>query len=73
MLPQSQLTTGLAVVSTVVALARLIAASLFGALWTWWDSGGALVAFAVGLTISMALSFGFLGVARPWPAGEEAA
>jgi hypothetical protein len=70
-LPVSQLTTGLAVVSTVVALARLLAASLFGALWTWWDARGALVAFMGGLIVATLVAVLLLRVTQPWGARQE--
>ena len=36
--------TGLSLVATVAALARLVAAVAFGAIWTWWQASGALSA-----------------------------
>ena len=70
-LPVTQLSTGLAVVSTVVAIARLLAAALFGALWTWWDADGALTAFLVGLFLAGFLSAVLLHVGRPWSWRQE--
>jgi hypothetical protein len=72
-LPPARLTTGLAVVSTVAALARLLAASLFGALWTWWDASGALLTFLCGLVAAMALGALLLQARRPWTHTQEAA
>jgi MFS family permease len=71
-LPAPHLTTGLAVVSTVVALARLVAASIFGAIWTWWGANGVLIAFTVGLLAAMASASTLLRVSRPWPGGQTA-
>ena len=71
-LPASQLSTGLAVVATGAALARLLAASVFGALWTWWQPNGALLAFAAALVVATIVAGVLLRVDRPWTSGEEA-
>jgi MFS family permease len=65
-LQEQQLTTGLAVVSTITALARLLASSLFGAVWNWWGPTEALEVFAAGLVVAGALAAGLLRVGRPW-------
>jgi len=65
-LQEQQLTTGLAVVSTITALARLLASSLFGAVWNWWGPTDALEVFAAGLVVAGALAAGLLRVGRPW-------
>jgi MFS family permease len=71
-LQEQQLTTGLAVVSTITALARLLASSLFGAIWNWWGPAEALEVFAAGLVVAGALAAGLLRVGRPWaPAAVE--
>lgn len=71
-LQEQQLTTGLAVVSTITALARLLASSLFGAVWNWWGPTEALEVFAAGLVVAGALAAGLLRVGRPWtPAAVE--
>lgn len=68
-----QLSTGLSLVATVAAVARLAAAAVFGAVWTWSQASGALSAFAVGLTLAVAIAAWLLRVDRPWdlPAAEE--
>jgi MFS family permease len=68
-----QLSTGLAVVATASALARLLAASVFGALWTWWQASGALLAFAAALTIATLVAGVLLRVDRPWDHVEGSA
>lgn len=55
-LPTAQVTTGLAVVSTAVALSRLVAAAFFGALWSWFGPAGAVGAFAAGLALALGLA-----------------
>ena len=71
-LQEQQLTTGLAVVSTITALARLLASSLFGAVWNWWGPTEALEVFAAGLVVAGALAAGLLRIGRPWtPAAVE--
>lgn len=70
-LPHGQLSTGLAVVSTATALARLLASSVFGALWSWRGPEAALAAFAAGLALAMLAAAALLGVRRPWPQREE--
>jgi MFS family permease len=71
-LHEQQLTSGLAVVSTITALARLFASSLFGAVWNWRGPTEALEVFAAGIVVAVALAAGLLGVGRPWtPAAPE--
>jgi MFS family permease len=65
-LEPAHLTTGLAVVATASAIARLCAAALFGALWSWWDAGGALIAFLVALSAAIFIGAVLLRVSRPW-------
>jgi MFS family permease len=67
-----QLATGLSVVATVAALARLAAAAFFGALWTWWQAPGALTSFAFGLALAIALAAWLLRVDRQWDAPAAA-
>jgi MFS family permease len=69
-LPAPQLTTGLAVVATVAALARLLAASIFGACWTWFQAPGALTLFAVGLSVATVTAGLLLRIHKPWLADE---
>jgi MFS family permease len=68
LLPAQQLTTGLAIVTTVSALARLLASSLFGAAWSWHGPEGALVLFAAGLLLASVAAAAALRVGTPWPA-----
>jgi MFS family permease len=65
-LAQQQLTTGLAVVSTTTAVSRLLASSLFGAVWNWRGPTEALEVFATGIVLAAALAAGLLGIGRPW-------
>ena len=71
MLRHADLTTGLALVTTVSAIARLLAASVFGASWTWGGASGALGAFGAGLVISLVLAAVLLDVGRAWPTAAE--
>ena len=70
-LHEQQLTTGLAVVSTITALARLLASSLFGAVWNWRGPTDALEVFAAGILVTGALAAALLRVGRPWTAAVE--
>ncbi len=65
-LPEDHLTTGLAIVGTTTALSRLLASSLFGALWSWRGPTEALVVFGLGLLCTAVLAAVLLRVARPW-------
>jgi Na+/melibiose symporter-like transporter len=65
-LGRAQLSTGLAIVSTAAALARLLASSLFGALWSWRGPEAALAAFAAGLALALLAAGALLGARRPW-------
>jgi len=71
-LREEQLTTGLAVVSTTTAVARLLASSLFGAVWNWRGPTDALAVFTGGLLLAGVLAAALLHVGRPWtPAAVE--
>ena len=65
-----QLSTGLGVVTTVAALARLLAAFIFGACWTWWQPRGALLAFVAALLIAAVAASVLLRIDRPWAARD---
>lgn len=52
-LPEGVRTSGLALVTTVVALARFAAALVFGAIWTQWGATPALTVVAIGLLIAL--------------------
>ncbi len=70
-LPREQVTTGLALVTTATALARLGAAAAFGACWSWFGESGALAGFLVGLVAAVFVAAWSLGVARPWAGAGE--
>ena len=53
-LPAGLLTSGLAVLTTVTALGRLLASTAYGALWTWWGAEATLIAFLLGLLAATA-------------------
>ena len=55
-LPAELRTTGIAVLTTVVSLCRLVASVAFGALWTWSGVQMASLLFAVGLVAALAIS-----------------
>ena len=55
-LPGELRTTGIAVLTTVVSLGRLIASVLFGALWTWWSMQTAALLFTGGLLVALLLA-----------------
>ncbi|MFF2791108.1 MFS transporter [Streptomyces sp. NPDC058049] len=54
LLPAELRTTGLAVLQTAQALARLAGSLLFGSAWTLWGPGPALALAAAGLSLSLA-------------------
>lgn len=56
-LPAGHMSTGQALVSTVWAVARLLAATMFGACWTVWGAEGALHLFLIGMLASVAAAF----------------
>ncbi|MFG2499571.1 MFS transporter [Streptomyces sp. NPDC048441] len=53
-LPQGRRASGMAVLQTGQALARLVAAAGFGAAWTLWGIGPALTCAALALTVALA-------------------
>ena len=65
-LRQGHLTTGIAVVGTTTGLARLVASSLFGAVWTWYGASAALALFAGGLALSLPLAARLLQTSASW-------
>ena len=60
-LPAGLLTSGLAVVTTVTALGRLLASTAYGALWTWWGAEATVIAFLLGLLTALAGAWIALG------------
>jgi MFS family permease len=66
-LPQGQLTSGLALLTTTTILSRVVASILYGMLWSWEGPRIALLMFIIGLTT--AILFAALSLARkPEPA-----
>src|SRR5206468_11254467 len=59
-LPAELRTTGIAVLTTVVSLCRLVASVVFGALWTWSGIQIAALLFALGLAAALAISVAVL-------------
>jgi MFS family permease len=55
-LPPALRGSGLALVVTATSLGRLLASILFGTIWTWQNVDTAIVAFGIGLVISMAFA-----------------
>lgn len=53
LLPEGLRTSGMAVLQTAQALARLVSSVAFGALWTAWDARTGLLVAACGLVISL--------------------
>jgi MFS family permease len=56
MLPARLRGSGLALLTTATGLARLLASTLFGLLWTWWGVNAAVVLFMVALALVVALA-----------------
>jgi MFS family permease len=52
-LPASHIASGIALITTAIALARLAAAVVFGALWTWRGPDAAVTIFGLGLVVSI--------------------
>jgi MFS family permease len=52
-LPPAELTSGLALLTTVIILSRLVASVLYGALWSWQGPRLTLCLFITGLAIAM--------------------
>jgi MFS family permease len=70
LLHEAHLTTGIAVVGTTTGLARLVASSLFGAIWTWYGVSTALTVFAGALALSLPIAASLLRVSAPWRPAE---
>ena len=70
-LPAPVLATGMALMTSVISLARMVASVLFGWAWTEWSHDVAMGLFAGGMLVSLALT---LVVARRWwraPGAEQ--
>ena len=52
-LPSSHVGSGIALLTTAIALARLAAAVVFGALWSWGGPDRAVIAFVLGLAVAI--------------------
>jgi hypothetical protein len=68
MIPPALRTTGLAVLATIIAAARLASSIAFGFAWTWFGVQTAVVCFGVCLAVALAMA---LFVLRPGIAIEE--
>jgi MFS family permease len=55
-LPAHLRTTGLALLTTTVAIARLVSAVLFGALWSWYGSGWTVGVYAAALLVAIPIA-----------------
>ena len=53
LVPPAQLTTGLALLTSVLLLSRLVASVLYGAFWSWQGPRLTLILFIIGLTTAM--------------------
>lgn len=56
LLPGAARATGLATLSSAVAISRFLSSLLFGAAWFWWGWRAAVVAFAAGLVVVVAVT-----------------
>ena len=63
-LPVSHRTTGLALLTTLTALSRLVGSSLFGALWGWYGPRWSFTIFLVGLLAATTFAGGMLARSR---------
>jgi len=63
-LPASHRTTGLALLTTLAALSRLVGSSLFGALWAWYGPWWSFTAFLVGLLAAATFASAMLARAK---------
>jgi MFS family permease len=70
LLPPAQLTSGLALLTTVVILSRLVASVLYGVLWSWQGPRLTLCLFIIGLSASM-LCAALIFSRQPGPAPNE--
>jgi MFS family permease len=63
-LPEELRTSGLALLTTITSLGRLLASILFGLLWTWRGIEIAILAFVAGLVVALLLTIGFLALSK---------
>jgi MFS family permease len=63
-LPPGFLTSGLALLTTAIALARVLASVMFGASWSWQGPTSTLVLFIIGLSAAMVFAAIVLAVKR---------
>jgi MFS family permease len=59
-LPAWLRSSGLALLTAATGLARLLASTLFGLLWTWWGVNAAIMIFMIALALVLALALGGL-------------
>jgi hypothetical protein len=59
LLPDGVRTSGLAVLTTATAAARLSGAILFGWIWTYWGLAAAVTAFLTGLAVALVAVLAF--------------
>jgi predicted MFS family arabinose efflux permease len=57
-LPASHVGSGIAIITTAIALARLAAAVVFGALWSWGGPERAVLVFGLGLVVAILATAG---------------
>jgi MFS family permease len=62
--PAELRSSGLALLTTVTATARLVASIVFGLLWSQWGTDSAVACFLAGLVIAIPLCWALLGRSR---------
>ncbi|REE97154.1 MFS transporter [Thermomonospora umbrina] len=65
LVPEALRTSGLAILQTGQALARLVSSVLLGAAWTCWGPGPAVIAAALSLLVALPIAAWLLRFARP--------
>jgi MFS family permease len=63
-LPEDLRTSGIALLTTAIAVSQLVASVLFGAMWGWIGPQQAVLVFAIGLMVTTALSAALLAANR---------
>ncbi len=63
-LPSILRTSGMAVLQSAGAISRLVAAAVFGALWSWRGPEAALMVFSIGLLLALPATAAALGASR---------
>jgi hypothetical protein len=62
--PPDLRTTGIALVGTILAIARLCSSIVFGAAWSWKGPDVTIVCFLIAAALAIAASVWLLGVKR---------